>query len=113
MVRIHSPRPIESGQLRPGPQTRAVTVCNDIATWQLTPLPVQLTLLDKPCLVCAAVTLPLNNGYAIGSRRPRNIQALAAVARNESISRADGFQSPLLVCAAVTLPLDDRRPIVP
>ena len=76
---------------------------------QRTPVAVQLTLAYQPCLVCTAMTLPLSNSFAIVGRPPRDIQALATVASDESISGADRLYAPLLVRAAVTLPLDDRR----
>jgi hypothetical protein len=58
------------------------------------------------------MTLPLSKGGAINSGPRGNIQALAAVARDESISIAVGLYAPLLVRAAVTLPLHERRAIL-
>ena len=57
------------------------------------------------------MTLPLSNNCAIVRRPAGDIQALATVACDESISITDRLHAPLLVRATVTLPLEDRGAI--
>ena len=71
----------------------------------------QLTLAHQPRLVCTAMALPLSHGRTIVSRPSGNIQTLATMARDESISCTNRLYAPLLVRTVVALPLEDRRAI--